>query len=137
MMPVSYQSGSGCDGGSMAGFAPAAVNLEKVRFLTRLGQTGGWLVDPGHVSRPQGACARRDGTERTRGGCDEGPADRARQAIWRKARPVPQRPAEQKRQISGIRASNGLHFACAFTPGRTSKGRCVVTVSLNPALPSS
>ena len=48
---ASYQLGSGSDGGAMAALAPAAVNMAKFGVLTRLGQTGDRLVDPGHVSR--------------------------------------------------------------------------------------
>ncbi len=61
MTPVSYQSGSGSDGGAMAGLSPPAVNLAKIGVLTRLGQTRYWLVDPGHVSCPPGGVPRRDG----------------------------------------------------------------------------
>ena len=39
---VSYQSGSGSDGGAMAALTPAAVNMAKFGVLTRLGQTGDW-----------------------------------------------------------------------------------------------
>ena len=41
---VSYQSGSGSDGGVVAALAPTAVNLAKFGVLTRLGQTGDWPV---------------------------------------------------------------------------------------------
>ncbi len=54
MTPVSYQSGSGSDGGAMAGFAPPAVNLAKIGVLTRLGWTRDWLGDPGHLSHRGG-----------------------------------------------------------------------------------
>ena len=42
MTRVSYQSGSGSDGGAMAALTPAAVNMAKFGVLTRLGQTGDW-----------------------------------------------------------------------------------------------
>lgn len=106
MTPVSInQSGSGSDGGAMAAFAPAAANLAKFGVLTRFGQTGDWPVNPGHVSRRHGPASR----------------------------PTSARPSRSAKKNVGIPATRGLHFACALTPGRTSKGRCVRTVSLNPA----
>ncbi len=80
MTPVSYQSGSGSDGGAMAGFAPAVVNLGKVGVLTRFGRTRDWLVDPGQVSRRHGSA---DELER-------GPADR----------PTSERPPEATKMLA-------------------------------------
>ena len=110
MTPVSInQSGTGSYGGAMAAFAPAAVNLAKFGVLTRLGQTGDWSVDLGHVPRRHGPASR----------------------------PTSARPSRSAKKNVGIPAASGLHFACALTPGRTGKGRCVLTVSLNPAPGSS
>ena len=110
MTPVSLnQSGSGSDGGAMAALTPGAVNLAKFGVLTRFGQTGDWPVNPGQVSRRHG------------------PAGRSTSTRW----------SRSAKENVGIPASSGLHFACALTPGRTSTGRCVRTVSLNPARRSS